>query len=113
MREAISEGQGERLRWMIHEATRSLACLDAERLEELANCCQLLTRQSEPDRNALPWKDAELAKADLAVLGRLLEATQQNLRVLRHCSVDSRTSGDYGRTIVPAWTQVEESSGDH
>ncbi len=113
MRGEAADGQSDGLCDVIRDATRSLACLDAERLEELAASCRLLTRQNEQERIAPPREDAVRAQAELAVLGRLLVETQQNLRVLRSHTGGSQARGDYGRFILPAWIPMEAGRGDH
>ncbi len=73
------------LKDLVAEATRSLSHLDADRLEELAMSCRALNRDlqhlDEGDRTRLA-ADAREATGDLAVLGRVLEATRANLRVM-------------------------------
>ncbi len=113
MREEAGDGQSDSLCDVIREATHLLACLDAERLEELSASCRLLTRQNEQERTALPREDAGRAQAELAVLDRLLVETQQNLRVLRSHVGGSQARGDYGRFILPAWIPMEAGRGDH
>ena len=73
------------LRDLIAEATRSLARLDAGRLEELALSCRALIRDLEAAGR--PWqqemvRQAWEAQGDLAVFGRVLEATAANLAVM-------------------------------
>jgi hypothetical protein len=74
------EGQPE-LRELVREASRALACLDAGRLEELALSCQALNRDPAAERTALA-RQAREAVGDLAVFGRVLEATRANLQVM-------------------------------
>jgi len=66
---------------MIAEASRALSCLDAERLEELAACCQALNRHL-PPRTELARQTREAAPA-METFARVLEATQSNLSVMR------------------------------
>lgn len=66
---------------MVAEASRALASLNADRLEELAGCCQALNRDL-PPREELKRQAME-ARADLAVFAHVLEATRANLNVMR------------------------------
>lgn len=73
------------LKSLVVEASRSLAQLDAVRLEELALSCQALNRDLETadsSRRAELARQACEAQSDLAVLGRVLEATRTNLAVM-------------------------------
>ncbi len=73
------------LREIVVEASRALACLDADRLEELALSCQALNRDLEiagiVGRSDLA-RQAKDAQPDLAVFGRVLEVTRANLTVM-------------------------------
>jgi hypothetical protein len=95
--ERIGERTGERqaepvLKELVREASRSLACLDAERLEELALSCQALNRDLHRDRECdgggggkrheVPESEAREALRDLAVFARVLEATRANILVM-------------------------------
>ena len=69
------------------EASRALANIDAERLEELALSCQALNREQKKSGAAVRARiacEAFDSRQELALLGSVLEATQANLRVLRH-----------------------------
>src|SRR5262245_52668330 len=74
------------LRQLVSEASRALATLDANRLEELAHSCQALNRnlalKTTAERTALA-REARQAAGDMEVFGRVLEATRANLRVMR------------------------------
>jgi hypothetical protein len=83
------EAQGTRvvpdMRALIVEASRSLAQLDSDRLEELALCCAELNREfAEGDaaRRAEIAQSARDARQDFAVFARVLEATRANLKVM-------------------------------
>lgn len=73
------------LRALVTEASEALAKLDAERLEELAQSCRLLNGKQEPgDGGAgetMRFRARE-AVAQMAVFGRVLEATRANLDVM-------------------------------
>jgi len=89
------------LKQLVVEASQALARLDADRLEELALTCQVLNRDLNRNTNGDANGDASLdlapvsaidrrdlaseareAVADLAVFGRVLEATRANLQVM-------------------------------
>ena len=78
------------LREVVSEASRALALLDAERLEELARACEALNRDA-LNRDALKWDHVERAAAarqardaagEMAVFARVLDATRANLAVM-------------------------------
>jgi hypothetical protein len=74
------------LKQLVSEASRALASLDANRLEELAVSCQALNRDLAPRsaaERAVLARQAREAAGDLAVFGRVLEATRANLKVMR------------------------------
>jgi ABC-type hemin transport system ATPase subunit len=68
------------LRQIVAEASRALALLDADRLEELARACESLSGLNQ-DRVELA-RQAREAIAEMAILGRVLEATRSNLNVM-------------------------------
>jgi len=74
------------LKELVVEASRTLARLDATRLEELALSCQALIRAPDPEDAAEREhlvRQAREAKADMAVFARILEATRANLNVMK------------------------------
>jgi hypothetical protein len=84
------------LRQIIAEASRALARLDANRLEELAGCCQALNRDL-PPREELA-RQALGARTDLAVFAHVLEATRANLNVMRRLRNLRMEQAEYGNT---------------
>lgn len=73
------------------EASRALARLDADRLEELALSCQALNRDLAGERDRAHGSAAERAALaleakdtvrEMAVFARVLEATRANLNVM-------------------------------
>lgn len=101
------------LRDVILEATHSLAHLDATRLEELAALCRLLNLQFEQGVERLGFAEAVQGKDAICGLGKLVELTGENLRVLRLRTRDRRCGTDYGQHLAPAWMYREEQRGDH
>jgi hypothetical protein len=76
------------LKAIVLEASRALSLLDATRLEELALSCSVLIRDrcshqtdDERSRSELARQAREAAR-DLAVFGRVLDATRANLNVM-------------------------------
>jgi hypothetical protein len=73
------------LKQLAAEASRALASLDADRLEELARSCHALNRalpNIEQEAHIELARQAGAATGDLAVFGRVLEATRANLEVM-------------------------------
>jgi hypothetical protein len=69
---------------IVRDATVALAQVDADRLEELVLCCQMLSRALSSQKHHLdPTELAEGAEGLLA-MSRVLEVTRSNLRVMRH-----------------------------
>ena len=100
-----------KLRDMVAEASRALARLDADRLEELALCCQALNR-------APACGDLEAA-GDLAVFARVLEATRANLEVMNRLRemhtgrLEYRAGRLEYRPQAPGWRPAESGHGDN
>jgi hypothetical protein len=68
------------LKQIVSDASRALALLDADRLEELARACQALNRDClESAAMACRARDAA---GDMAVFARVLDATRANLHVM-------------------------------
>ena len=95
------------LRALVLEASRALTRLDAERLEELALTCQALNRDLDfadiVSRNDLA-RQARDAQRDLAVFGRVIDATRANLAVVNRIRA-LRT----GR--LPAYSEYDATLG--
>lgn len=73
------------LKQIVTEASRALALLDADRLEELAQACRALNRPTaDPiglDRSDL-IRQAREAASEMAVFARVLDVTRANLNVM-------------------------------
>jgi len=73
------------LKQLVVEASRALALLDADRLEELALSCQALNQELTPmsprQRQTLARQSREAA-GDMATFARVIEATRANLNVM-------------------------------
>jgi|HubBroStandDraft_2_1064218.scaffolds.fasta_scaffold385175_2 hypothetical protein len=111
------------LRQLVAEASLALAQLDADRLEELAISCQALNRGTVPqpsnDANRELVRQAREASAEMAIFGRVLEATRTNLEVMKR--IRDRRNGrmEYGQAPrghsfgCEPWTPAENHDGNH
>jgi hypothetical protein len=111
------------LKQLVAEASRALATLDADRLEELALSCQALNRELMP-RELMPVdaadassvalvrqrvaRQAREAAADMAVFDRVLDATRANLKVLRRLRDLRAGRFEYGD---PEWAATGSRHG--
>ena len=104
------------LRELVLEASRGLALLDADRLEELALSCQTLNRelvtQVAQERPVLAMEAREAA-GDMAVFARVLEATRANLNVMRRLHESHRDRLEYREPQVRGWARTESGHGDN
>ena len=82
MVEEETPGKHPELKALILDASRALAGLDANRLEELALSCQALSRDLTPANHQELASQSREAAGDMAVFARVLEATRANLGVL-------------------------------
>ena len=102
------------LREVVVEASLALARLDEERLEELAQCCQALNRdfsavgKAERDEIARQARDAS---DEMAVFGRVLDATRANLEVMNRVRERRAARLEYCGARGP-WA-LEKGNGDH
>ncbi len=86
------------MRDIVLEAARSLAHLDAARLEELAVSCDVLNRElhrADTRGKELLVREVLDSRREMALLASVLEATRANLRVLRHLSAMQAGSVEY------------------
>ncbi len=106
----------QELKQLVSEASRALACLDADRLEELARSCQALNRDlpvmQREERIALARQAGEAA-GDMAVLGRVLEATRANLDVMKRLRELQMGRLEYGRGLSPRPLPVGSLHGNN
>ncbi len=97
----------QELKALVMEASRALAQLDAGRLEELAVSCQLLNRELQgagvTARERLA-RQAREAAGDMAIYGRVLEATRDNLDVMHRLRELHAGRLEYGRLNAQDWT---------
>jgi hypothetical protein len=98
------------LKQIVAEASRALALLDADRLEELARACASLSGIGhDPTELA---RQAREAVSEMAIFGRVLEATRSNLNVMNRLRDLRQGRTGYaecaGRTV-----QFQLTGGDH
>jgi hypothetical protein len=108
------------LREVVVEASLALARLDADRLEELAISCAALNGDpgalSDSNRNEIK-RQAQEASGEMAVFGRVLEATRANLEVIRRLR-ELRGGRRYyagrpGKETAGPWALAESTDGNH
>ncbi len=110
-----------KLKEMVVEASRALARLDVQRLEELALCCQALNRDlavgdlARPDGDTRRTLDFEAKEAtgDMAVFARVLEATRANLHVIHRLRELREDRLGYGLPPALGWRRTESGHGDN
>jgi len=75
---------GAALRILVQEATAALVAMDAQRLEELAQCCADLNRdlQQSGEMKAATVEIDHVGADEVHILGRVLFETRANLVVL-------------------------------
>lgn len=104
------------MREIVVEASRALARLDADRLEELALSCQALNREfvsaSLQDRSLLAAQ-ARDAAGEMAVFSKVIEATGANLEVLHRARERRGNRLEYGQPLVRNWVPAENGHGDN
>lgn len=109
-------GQAAVWKGIVEEASRALAHLDADRLEELAQCCVALNRQlpaALPADRAELLRQAHAAQPAMAVFERVLDATRANLRVIaRLRALDMGCATEDDAPLAP-WARKESAYGNH
>ncbi|MDR3725800.1 MAG: hypothetical protein P4K86_02035 [Terracidiphilus sp.] len=104
------------LKKLVAEASRALACLDADRLEELALSCQALNRDWTPGdarQRAELARQAKDASGDIAVLARVIEATNGNFQVMKRLRGLRADRLEYSEVQARGWTQTGSGHGDN
>jgi hypothetical protein len=104
------EKQSE-LKALVVEASRALARLDADRLEELALSCKALNQDLTPaSRQELACQAREVA-GDMAVFARVLEVTRANLGVMNRLRDLHAGRVEYGGQQVLRPAGMERADG--
>jgi hypothetical protein len=104
------------LKKLIAEASRALACLDADRLEELALSCQALNRAWLPadvEMRTNLAREATEASGNMAVFARVLEATRANLHVMNRLHDLRAGRLEYDEVQARGWARTESGHGDN
>ncbi len=104
------------LKELVVTASRALAKLDADRLEELAVSCQALNRdlvQTGSDEHVALKQQSGDAAREMAVFARILEATRANLTVLSRLRELQEERLEYGQRPSARWTGTEAGHGDN
>ena len=101
------------LKELVVEASRALARLDADRLEELALSCQALNRDLVPsskEERAQLARQAREAAGYMATFARVLEVTRANLHVMNRLRELRADRLEYGQA---GWMRTESRHGDN
>ncbi len=103
---------------LVREASAALARLDAERLEELARCCQALNRDlgNTPDASdrAMLITQVREAAGEFVVFTRVLEATRTNLEVMMRLRAFQQEQLEYGgQARAHHWARPEATDGNN
>jgi hypothetical protein len=104
------------LREVVAEASRSLAQLDAARLEELAVSCQALNRELAPadsEEFAALTCQAREAVRDMAVFAQVLTVTKENLDVMTSLREQCAERLEYGSNQARGWVQTGSRDGNN
>jgi hypothetical protein len=116
MRERGASEQNPELKALVAEASRALALLDAERLGQLVGYCEALNirLQTEGLGSELRIKlarEARAATGEMAIFGRVLEATRANLSVMNRLRELRLGQIEY-QPKPGAWAAAQVRSGD-
>jgi hypothetical protein len=104
------------LKKLVAEASRALACLDADRLEELALSCQALNRDWTPadaQQQTELARQAKDASGDVAVFARVIEATSANLQVMNRLRDLRAGRLEYSELQTRGWMRTGSGHGDN
>ncbi len=108
-----------KLKQIVSEASRALATLDADRLEEMALSCQALNRdlsKSDEDIRGGLALQAKEARGEMAVFARVLEVTRANLNVMNRLRELREGRLEYRPSASPEirqWKPSEKAHGDN
>jgi hypothetical protein len=106
------------LKEVVSEASRALALLDADRLEELALSCQALNRDLVPlsAEERREWaRQSREAVLPMVTFAKVLDATGANLRVIKQLRDIRMGNLGYGDSQILGWAETGTGSvhGDH
>ena len=116
VRQREASAQRMPLKALVIDASRALARLDTERLQELACCCNALIHglQTEDLRfhSCLAWEAAQASK-EMSVFARVLQGTRANLDVIERLH-DARLGRlEYSAAPGERWPRVENGNGNN
>ena len=104
------------LKELVAEASRALARLDADRLEELSLSCQALNRDlavvSAENRKVLAHQAHEAA-GDMATFARVFQVTRANLEVMNRLRELRAGRPEYSQQQVQGPVATESIHGDN
>jgi len=128
MRELNLPLESIEIREVVAEASRALASLDADRLEELALACRALNRNRLPNASSAPDFNSESAERErdqallrqareaaggMRAFGRILAATRANLVVMRRMRQVREGKTEYSEAQARGWAPPEPGYGDN
>lgn len=116
MLETVERRVHPELKELVVEASRALARLDADRLEELALSCQALNRDLAPveaSERAILAGQARAAEGDMRVFSRVLEATRANLNVINRLREVREKQLEYSAAQTQLWVRAGSNHGDN
>jgi hypothetical protein len=104
------------LKEIVVEASKALARLDSNRLEELARSCAALNRDLAPldaeTRLSLAGQ-ARDAAVEMAIFARVMEATRANLNVMERLRDLRAGRLEYGELPLQEWVRTENGHGNN
>ena len=104
------------LKEIVIEASQALARLDANRLEELALCCQALNKDLSQDKTGKRQQlagQAREAAGDMAIFARVLEVTRENLQVLNRLRELRGGPLEYSERQIRSGAKAGNGYGNH
>jgi hypothetical protein len=116
MLETVESRIHPELKELVVEASRALARLDADRLEELALSCQALNRdlaKAEAPKRADLIDQSRAAEGDIRIFSRVLEATRSNLHVVNRLRALREDRLEYGVEQPQQWMCRGNGHGDN
>jgi hypothetical protein len=113
---SVKHDEHPKLKNLVVEASRSLARLDVDRLEELTLCCQALNRDTEhmnTDARIALTAEAEGATGEMAILAKVLNVTRANLNVMNRLRELRAGQFEYDKPQTRVWTRTENRHGNN
>ena len=104
------------LKELVLEASRSLARLDANRLDELVISCRALSSNLDTWKSAdRAWlaSEAGYAAREMVAFAAVLDATRANIRVMRQVTEFQKELPQYGPVAGHSGLATEAKHGDN